>query len=69
MRKLLSKLCIALILAITTFSIFTFEIYKYTDSEILARQSEGYLDATNNIKYRDNDVVETIVVLEAFKLS
>ena len=64
MRKLLSKLCIALILAITTFSIFTFEIYKYTDSEILARQSEGYLDATNNIKYRDNDVVETIVVLE-----
>ena len=64
MRKLLTKICIALILTISIFSIFTFEIYRYTDSVVLARQSETYLDATNNIKYRDNDVVETIVVLE-----
>ena len=64
MRKLLTKICIAVILTISIFSIFTFEIYRYTDSVVLARQSETYLDATNNIKYRDNDVVETIVVLE-----
>ena len=46
------------------FSFITLELSKYTDSAVLARQSEGYLNVTNNINYRDNDIVETIVVLE-----
>lgn len=64
MSKLLKKFSYVLLVLLAVFSILSIEVFNYSNSQILARESEGYLNFTNSIKYKDNDIVETIVILE-----
>ena len=64
MSKLLKRFSYILMVLLAIFSILSIEVFNYSNSQILARESEGYLNFTNKIKYKDSDIVETIVILE-----
>ena len=64
MRRVLKKISFGLVVFFAIFGLISINSIKYSDSEVLAKVSDTYLDFTNVQKYKDNDIVETIVVLE-----
>lgn len=64
MRRVLIKIFFSLITIIASFGILSISSIKYSDSKVSAKVSEDYLQFTNIQKYKDDDIVEAIVVLK-----
>lgn len=64
MRKLFKKISFCFITTVIVLTILSINSIKYSNSEVLARVSEAYLDLTNVEKYKDSDIVEAIITLK-----